>query len=137
MTKKSPTCRHCPTVALAAFGTLFFFNGSLAQPGPPATPPQGQPETVVVTAHRTQQEIDAIVSQFVDLHTAANRKTGQYMRDDIGPVCPVTLGLPQSFDDFVTARIVQVAASVGAQTERRGSASPTSKYFSPMSRKPL
>jgi hypothetical protein len=96
-----------------------------AQTGsPPSAETQGKPETVVVTGHKPQQEIDAIVSQFVDLHAAPNRKTGQYMRDDIGPVCPMTLGLPDAFDAFVTARVVQVAASVGAKTDATGKCKP-------------
>jgi hypothetical protein len=90
----------------------------------PQQPAAGKVETVVVTARKTQQQIDAIVSQFVDQHAATNRKTGQYMRDDIGPVCPVTLGLPQSFDDYISARIVQVAARVGAKTDTTGKCAP-------------
>jgi hypothetical protein len=113
----------CVTVALAV-GVLSFLDRALGQSSAPAAGPQGKPETVIVTGHRPQQDIDTIVSQFVDLHAATNRKTGQYMRDDIGPVCPVTLGLPQSFNDFVTARVVQVAASVGAKTDATGKCKP-------------
>jgi len=104
---------------------VFLSGAASAQSAPsPATQPARKPETVIVTGHRSQQDIDTIVSQFVDLHAATNRKTGQYMRDDIGPVCPVTLGLPQSFDDFVSARVVQVAASVGAKTDTTGKCKP-------------
>lgn len=78
------------------------------------TPPnQKTPETVVVTG---QKDIDTVVSQFVDQHAAKNRKTGQYMKDDVGPVCPVTLGLPSAFNTFVTARVLGVATKVGAKT---------------------
>jgi hypothetical protein len=78
---------------------------------------QNRPESVVVTG---QRDIDAVVNHFVELHAAPNRKTGQYMRDDLGPVCPVTLGLPKAFNDFVTARVLQVAQSAGATTDPTG-----------------
>jgi hypothetical protein len=104
---------------LAAGAAVLAAGTAMAQSGSPSakTPTANNPETVVVTGTRTRQDIDTIVSQFVDLHAATNRKTGQYMRDDIGPVCPVTVGLPQAFNDFITARVVQVAASVGAKTD--------------------
>lgn len=116
------TCNLCG--ALAA-GLVFLSAGAaLAQTDqtPPGTPKKT--ETVVVTGHRSEQDVDTIVSQFVDQHAAPNRKTGQYMRDDIGPVCPVTLGLPDAFNTFVTARVVQVAASVGARTAKAGGCKP-------------
>jgi hypothetical protein len=90
----------------------------------PATETPKKTETIVVTGHRSQQDVDTVVSQFIDVHAAPNRKTGQYMRDDIGPVCPVTLGLPDAFDAFVTARVVQVAASAGARTDKTGNCKP-------------
>jgi hypothetical protein len=122
---KVPKCSLCTAAALAAGVVLLAAGAASAQSGQssPTTPPNN-PETVVVTGHRSRQDIDTIVSQFVDLHAATNRKTGQYMRDDIGPVCPITLGLPQAFDAFVTARVVQVAASVGAKTDSTGKCSP-------------
>jgi hypothetical protein len=115
---------HLPVLAGGA--AVLVAGAAMAQSASPPvkTPAANKPETVVVTAPRTQQEIDTIVSRFVDLHAATNRKTGQYMRDDIGPVCPVTLGLPQAFDDFITARVVQVAASVGAKTDATGKCPP-------------
>ena len=82
---------------------------------------QKTPETVVVTG---QRDIDTVVSQFVEQHAKPNRKTGQYMRDDVWPVCPVTLGLPKAFNDFVTARVLAVAASVGAKTGAPGTCKP-------------
>jgi hypothetical protein len=103
------------TTVLLFVGTCWLPATASAQSASLPTPTK--PETVVVTGHRPQQDIDTIVSQFVELHAATNRKTGQYMRDDIGPVCPMTLGLPQAFNDFVTARVVQIAAGVGAKTD--------------------
>jgi len=123
-TMPAPECGRCVSAALAAGVVLLAAAAASAQSAlpPPATPKN--PETVVVTGHRSRQEIETVVSQFVDQHAATNRKTGQYMRDDIGPVCPVTLGLPDAFDAFVTARIVQVAAHVGAKTDKTGTCKP-------------
>jgi hypothetical protein len=73
------------------------------------------PETVIVTGQKSAQDVDTIVSQFIDVHAAKNRKTGQYMRE-ARPICPVTLGLPPAFNAFVTARVRAVAVQVGAKT---------------------
>jgi hypothetical protein len=96
-----------------------FAAGAVAQTTGGQVPPSAQKslETVIVRARKPAPDIDTVVSHFVDLHAASNRKTGQYMRDDLGPVCPVTTGLPPAFDKFVTARVVAVAASVGAKTD--------------------
>lgn len=75
------------------------------------------PETVVVTGQKDNATIDTVVSQFIDLHAKPNRKTGQYMRDDARPLCPVTVGLPGAFNSFVTKRVLAVAAEVGAKTD--------------------
>ncbi len=124
VTKKIPKFSPCAAAAFAANLALLSAGAASAQSGQSSPAIPGKPETVVVTGHRSQPDIDTIVSQFVSLHAATNRKTGQYMRDDIGPVCPITLGLPQAFDAFVTARVVQVAASVGAKTDPTGTCSP-------------
>src|SRR5271170_1736083 len=98
-----------------------FALSTVAAPAQSDGTAQNKPETVIVTG---QRDIDTVVSHFVELHAAPNRKTGQYMRDDLGPVCPITLGMPQAFNIFVTARIVQVAASVGAKTDATGKCRP-------------
>jgi hypothetical protein len=122
MAKKAPTRGLCVTAAFAAGVAILSAGTVSAQTDAPSptTATSKSPETVLVTGQRSQQDVDTVISQFVDLHAAPNRKTGQYMRDDIGPVCPVTLGLPDAFNAFVTARIVQVAASVGAKTDKIG-----------------
>ena len=99
---------------------LMLARGALAQSDASSSSAQKPPETVIVTGQRAAEDIDTIVSQFVDLHAAPNRKTGQYMRDDVGPICPLTLGLPPAFDAFVTARLLAVAAKVGAKTGDAG-----------------
>jgi len=83
------------------------------------------PETVVVTGQRVDDKtLNSIVSQFIDVHAARNRKTGQYMRDAAGPICPITEGLPPAFNAFVTARVLKVAHDVGAPTDAGGTCKP-------------
>jgi hypothetical protein len=93
-------------------------------PASPSPHPDQKPETVIVTGQRPNETIDAVVSQFVALHAAKNRKTGLYMRDDVGPVCPFTQGLPAAFDAFVTARVLAVAKSAGAKTDAGSTCKP-------------
>ena len=76
--------------------------------------------TVVVTGQRTTEDVDTVVSRFIDQHAAPNRKTGQYMRDDVWPICPVTLGLPPAYNAFVTSRVLAVATKVGAKVGGAG-----------------
>src|SRR6185312_7038487 len=113
--------RKCSLFASAplAAGLIYLWASPVCAQSEESSAPKGskKPETVIVTGQRSQQEIDTLVSQFVDQHTATNRKTGQLMRDDAGPLCPLTLGLPQPFNDFVTARVIRVAASIGAQID--------------------
>jgi|HubBroStandDraft_6_1064221.scaffolds.fasta_scaffold100699_2 hypothetical protein len=124
VTKKARGCSLRGALAAGAvFLSAIAASAQTDQPAPATETPK-RAETVVVTGHRSQQDVDTIVSQFVDQHAAPNRKTGQYMRDDIGPVCPVTLGLPGAFDAFVTARVVQVAVAVGASTDKTGTCKP-------------
>lgn len=96
--------------------------GAMVSASAQTAPAQKPSESVVVTGQKplSDDALNAVVSQFIDLHAAKNRKTGQYMRDDAGPLCPVTLGLPPAFDAFVTRRILSVAASVGARTDASG-----------------
>jgi hypothetical protein len=101
---------------------VFLTPGALAQSA--ANPDRKPPDTVVVTGQRSAQDVDTIVSQFIDVHAAKNRKTGQYMRDDVWPLCPVTLGMPPAFNAFVTARVRAVAEKVGARTDKEGACKP-------------
>jgi hypothetical protein len=81
---------------------------------------------VTVTAPRppTPEELagDA-VSHFVRGHAAPAAETGQLARWGIGRgmgICPLTVGLSPRFNDFVSARILAVAASVGAPVQTAG-----------------
>ena len=100
---------------------VFLTTGALAQSATHTD--QKPPDTVVVTGQRSAQDVDTVVSQFIDVHAAKNRKTGQYMRD-VRPICPVTLGMPPAFNAFVTARVRGVAAQVGAKMGIAGTCVP-------------
>ncbi|HEY5048272.1 MAG TPA: hypothetical protein VII49_09650 [Rhizomicrobium sp.] len=99
-------------------------NPVASQPGEEHPSSSRQPETVTVTAQRltAQQLSDAVIAQFVDQHGARDKKSGQFVRD-LG-VCPLTLGFPPAFNAFVTARVLAVAASVGARTQEAGKCNP-------------
>lgn len=107
----------------AAIVVVLSAASALAQTPASPTPPKS-PETVVVTGQKLPEQLDTIVSQFIDLHAAKNRKTGQYMRDDVWPLCPITLGMPPAFDAFVTARVRAVAEKVGAKTDKKDACTP-------------
>jgi hypothetical protein len=84
------------------------------------TSPQPPLPEVTVTAPRppTPEELagDAVYD-FVRVHAVPATVTGQLARWGIGRdsgICPLTQGLSPAFNDFVSARILAVAASVGA-----------------------
>jgi hypothetical protein len=80
-------------------------------------------ETVTVFGVRKSDEkalLDTI-SRFVDQHAARDRKSGLLVRDVAAGVCPVTLGLPNDYNGFVTRRVAEVAQQVGAGAQDIGS----------------
>jgi hypothetical protein len=108
-------------------GAISLFAASALAQNASTQAPTSSPksvETVIVTGRKPAADIDAVVSHFVASHATPNRKTGQYMRLDLGPVCPVTNGLPPAFDKFVTTRVLAVATSVGAKTDASGKCTP-------------
>jgi hypothetical protein len=106
--------------AVAVIAAVFGHpESSSAQTSPPL------PE-VTVTAPRppTAQELagDA-VAKFVHGHAGPSVVTGQLARWGVGPgppICPLTQGLSPRFNEFVTARILAVAANVGAPVQPAG-----------------
>jgi len=98
-------------VRAAVLGAFLSFVGAAV-----AVADAGLPE-VSVTAPRppTAQELAGnTVPNFVKNHSTPSRVIGQLTRWET-PVCPRTLGLsPDAMDDFVTARILAVAAAVNA-----------------------
>ncbi|MDB5973419.1 MAG: hypothetical protein JWR07_179 [Nevskia sp.] len=72
-------------------------------------------DSVAVTAPKrydTHQLERTIIPAFIESHGASTR-IGQLARwrDDI---CPTTVGLPDASNDFVTARVKEIATTVGA-----------------------
>ena len=77
---------------------------------------------VTVTGHRTPDDemVRTVIAPFVANHAARDRVSGLLVRAPPQGLCPVTLGMPQAFDDFVTRRITEVAGQVGAIVEPAG-----------------
>jgi hypothetical protein len=96
-------------------------TASAAAPGdetPPATSAAASGsaplESVTVTASKPSK--DAIAS-FVASHATATRMTGKLARWKTG-ICPLTVGLGVKFASYVTKRVRDVAASVGAPVNK-------------------
>jgi len=76
--------------------------------------------TVIAPRPPTPQELAGkAVPDFLRTHAAPAMITGQLARWNVG-ICPLTSGLTLAFNDFVSARLLAIAASVGAPTEFRG-----------------
>ena len=105
------------TVA-AAVGIALATAAAHAQKVQPSQPP----ETVTVYGIRKSDEkaLMDTISQFVDQHAARDRKSGLLVRDAPSGICPVTLGLPDNYGQFVTARVAEVAKRVGAGVQDIG-----------------
>ncbi|HEY4076602.1 MAG TPA: hypothetical protein VGM26_06675 [Rhizomicrobium sp.] len=93
------------TVLLAILGSGLTLS-ALAQTAPPSPPV----ESVIVTAPAQRPE-DAL-NQFIISHAAPTPALGKIGRWKTG-ICPVTLGLPDKFNLFVTQRIIRVAMLAG------------------------
>jgi hypothetical protein len=86
-----------------------------------APPSSAQASTTVdsltVTAPKVeQQKLPGLVNRFVEGHSATSR-IDQLSRWG-GPLCPQTGGLTAPFDAYVSTRVKQVAASVGAPVDK-------------------
>lgn len=103
-------------VSLAAVViSLVSASGAFTQTSP------SQPlSEVTVTAPRppTPEELAGnAVSDFIHTHAAPALVSGQLARWGVGRdpgICPLTVGLSPSFNDYVSARVLAVAATVGA-----------------------
>ena len=116
-------------VAVAA--ALAMAAGPSASAGSPpadagAAPPPKPIGTVTVTARRRadRDTIRTVIAPFVDQHAARDRKSGLLLRAAPEGICPQTLGISAPFSQFVTARIVAVAKSVGAVVQEIGKCRP-------------
>jgi hypothetical protein len=78
--------------------------------GPAAAQPARTPtENVTVTGTKSREAIKGFIQSF----TAPARITGKIARWE-DRICPITVGLPAGFTKFVTQRVKDVAARVGA-----------------------
>jgi hypothetical protein len=111
------------TVAPVLLAGLAIAAGASAQPQVSAPPTVGQ---VTVTGRRAADEdmIRAVIAPFVTSHAARDRKSGLLLRAAPTGICPVALGLPEAFDDFVIHRIIEVARQAGAAMEPKGRCRP-------------
>jgi hypothetical protein len=116
---------HSITAALsglaAALLVLASPAGANAQVAAPAARPATSPADVTVVAPRKPPHTSIpspAINHFVAMHKATTR-IGQLARwrDDI---CPATVGLPPGYNDFVTKRVKEIAAQVGAPVKLDG-----------------
>ncbi len=84
-----------------------------------AQPAPQQTESVTVTGARSRQVLD----QFVQSFAAPTPMTGKLARWEDG-VCPVTVGLKPAFTKFISARVKDVAAQVGARVNAQSGCKP-------------
>jgi hypothetical protein len=128
------------TALLSIFIASLLIGGNALRPesagAAQTSAPPPLPE-VTVTAPRppTKEELagDA-VANFVHVHAAPTVVTGQIARwgGGIGRgegICPITIGLSSRLNDFVSARILAVAASVGAPVQTGGGCSRHNVYI--------
>ncbi len=101
-----------------------------------ASVPPALPEVMVIAPRppTPEQLAGDAVSNFVHVHAAPAPVTGQLARwgGGIGRgigICPITIGLSPRFNDFVSARILAVAASVGAPVQVAGRCSRHNVYI--------
>jgi hypothetical protein len=90
---------------LALATLMAAMGGAAAQSQPVPT------ERVTVTGAR-----EAAIAKFIQSRGAPTRMTGKPARWK-APICPVTYGIPQAYAGFVTRRVRDVAASVGARVD--------------------
>lgn len=65
-------------------------------------------DSVTVTGAR-----EAAIAKFIQSRAAVTRMTGKLARWKV-PVCPVVYGIPAAYGGFITRRVREVAASIGA-----------------------
>ena len=107
------------TLALVGLAVAALASGVSAQPKASGQSTVGE---ITVTGRRPADEdmIRTVIAPFVASHAARDRVSGLLIRAPPTGLCPVTLGLPPAFDDFVTRRIIEVAKQIGAAVEPPG-----------------
>ena len=116
------------TLSIRAFAlALVALATAAAAPAQPRDTGQTTVGPVTVTGRRPPADEDmirSVITPFVDVHAARDRKSGLLLRAAPTGVCAVALGLPAAFDDFVVGRIDEVARQAGAAVEPAGKCKP-------------
>jgi hypothetical protein len=100
------------TILVLAPALAFSLTASAQQQAAPESPSTGiGVESVIVTAPALRSE--KVLNRFVITHTAPSPWLGKIARWKTG-VCPLTVGLPDRFNLFITQRIIRVAMMAGA-----------------------
>lgn len=86
-------------------------SGTPAPAQPAAQPVSGAPESITVTA--TPLPGRSAVDEFIYSYPTQVRTTEKIARWKVG-ICPVVMGLPQHFGDFITRRLIAIAHKAGA-----------------------
>jgi hypothetical protein len=105
--------RVWPRLLLAAMTACVAASNSRAgdQPTLAGPPTATVSDLTILAPKREAEQLPALVSKFVTAHGEPSR-IDQLSRW-AGPICPTTGGLRGPFNDYVTARVLQVAATVG------------------------
>ncbi|HET7084149.1 MAG TPA: hypothetical protein VFI23_05220 [Rhizomicrobium sp.] len=98
---------------LAIPGLLLALAASAQQQGAPEKPAADNlaVENVIVTEPRLRSE--RAVNNFIITHAAPTPFLGKIARWKAG-ICPVTVGMPDRFNLYITQRIIRVAMAAGA-----------------------
>ena len=110
---------------LISLGLAASIETATAQPGAAAAlgkpnPPSLPPESVTVIAVKPS---DATIKAYVETRSAQTRVAGTIPRWIIG-VCPVTVGLGDTYTKYVSQRIREIAKAVGAPVNSNPSCRP-------------
>jgi hypothetical protein len=102
------------TVLLAGLASAWVLaSGASAEDAP--QPQSAAVENVIVTAPALRSE--KALDNFIIGHAAASPLLGKIARWKTG-ICPVTIGLPDKFNLFITQRIIRVAMAAGAPLDK-------------------
>jgi hypothetical protein len=103
--------RRVLMLAVLAPGLVFALAASAQQPAPTEAPPSPAVENVIVTAPRERPEKQ--LDDFIIAHAAPSPYLRKIARWKTG-ICPVTVGMSDKLNLYVTQRIIRVAMLVGA-----------------------
>ncbi|MEY4966012.1 MAG: hypothetical protein RL274_1595 [Pseudomonadota bacterium] len=98
------------TAWLAAFAAPLVLAATVVAQ-PVAEPRNDGVDNVIVTAPRLRPE--KALDNFIIAHAKTARPNGKIARWKAG-ICPLTIGLPAKFNQYVTQRIIRVAMTAGA-----------------------